>query len=205
MSRIIALLAASLLVPGVVVLSGCDQVMPVRVRAVPLPPAERPPMNLPVSLRQRNWLSANQEGSCVHASMTSLFRWHNQLRLAEWWRTNYSGGENEIDLQRKLRERGVPYTSVNQGQAWFLDEASRTRHGCILWWKPGHCCTFCGWVRGEDGVIYGAILDNNYPNRIELTERSKLIRLWNGYGGFALTLQAPPTTPIPAQSYEVIR
>ena len=204
MLRTLALLAA-ILVPITVLSTGCDQMTPVSVRAVPLPRAERPPMNLPVPMRQQNWTSRNGEGSCVHASMTSLLRWHNQERLAAWWRANYSGGENEIDLQKKLVAARIPYSCVNKGQAWFLDECSRTRHGCIIWWKPGHCCTFCGWIRAEDGRIYGVILDNNYPGRLELTERSQFLRLWNGFGGFACTVNFPPASPIPAPAYEVVR
>ncbi len=204
MLRTLALLAA-VIVPVLVTSSGCDQQTPVRIRALPIPRAERPPMNLPVAMRQKNRVGDRGEGSCVHASMTSLLRWHNQERLAAWWWANYGNGENEIDLQRKLRAANIPYACVNRGEAWFLDECSRTRHGCIIWWKPGHCCTFCGWIRGEDGQIYGVILDNNYPGRLELTERSQFLRLWNGFGGFALTVNFPPASPIPARAYEVIQ
>ncbi len=113
--------------------------------------------------------------------------------------------ERDRPAAQTARGANIPYACVNRGEAWFLDECSRTRHGCIIWWKPGHCCTFCGWIRGEDGQIYGVILDNNYPGRLELTERSQFLRLWNGFGGFALTVNFPPASPIPARAYEVIQ
>ena len=204
MIRTLALLAA-VVVPVVVTSSGCDQMTAAHVRAVPLPRAERPPMNLPVSMRQRNWLGNKAEGSCVHASIVSLLRWHHQERLAAWWRGMYGNGEHEYGIERKLTAAGIPYASTHKGEKWFLDECSRTRHGAIIWWKPGHCCTFCGWIRGEDGRIYAVVLDNNYPERLELTEQSQFLRLWNGFGGFALTLNIPPASPIPARAYEVIR
>lgn len=203
MIRKLLLLLASL-VSVVGASTGCNQLAPVRVRALPLPAAEVPPVNLPKALRQRNWLSANNEGSCVHASFTSHLRWHNQFGKGERWRKTYSGGENEIALRRKLSAEGIRHVYTDNGDPSFLDWCSKTRHGCILWWKPSHCCTFCGWVR-QNGKIYAAILDNNYPERIELTERNQFVRLWNGYGGFALSVIDPPTTPIPAPAYEVIR
>ncbi len=194
--RLTAIAIASLL------LVGCADLAPVRVRALPLPDGERPPMNLPTQMRQRNWVSSENEGSCVHASMISVLRWHNQERLANWWRQNFAGGENEIEIERKLQAAGVPFISRHNGDPEILDWASRTRHGCILWWKPSHCCTFCGWIKGSDGRIYGVIMDNNWPERLELTERSQLIRLWNGYGGFALAPLLPPATPYSSPEFE---
>ena len=51
---------------------------------------------------------------------------------------------------------------------------------------------------------YAAILDNNYPGRFELTPREQFVRLWAGYGGFALTVMHDPASSLPYRSYEVI-
>jgi hypothetical protein len=66
-------------------------------------------------------------------------------------------------------------------------------------------------ITGLSGVTwlgddrYAAILDNNYPGRFELTPREQFIRLWAGYGGFALSVLGEPTSSIPYLSYEVLQ
>ncbi len=57
----------------------------------------------------------------------------------------------------------------------------------------------------RDGKQYAAILDNNYPGRFELTPRDQFVRLWAGYGGFALTVLNDPASSKTYRSYEVIR
>ena len=56
----------------------------------------------------------------------------------------------------------------------------------------------------RNGQQYAAILDNNYPGRFELTPREQFVRLWAGYGGFALTVMEDPASSLPYRSYEVI-
>ena len=98
---------------------------------------------------------------------------------------------------------GIDYSYTIKADPRFLDWATATRRGAILWWKPAHCCTFVGWVERE-GRQYAAILDNNYPGRFELTPREQFVRLWAGYGGFALTVMEDPASSLPYRSYEVI-
>lgn len=183
--------------------SGCDELQP-QVRALPVAAAEVPPMNLPVQLRQRNWLGPQREGSCVHASLVTTFRWCNQFNLGERWRATYGDGEWDSRLRDRLDAAGVDYVFTVKSDPRFLDAVSLSRRGAILWWKPSHCCTFAGWVRGADGRQYAAIIDNNHPEKIEFTEREQFVRLWSGYGGFALTpVSQPPASSIPYRSYEV--
>lgn len=178
--------------------------MPVRARALPVPPLEQPPANLPRELHQRNWTGPLRQGSCVHASMVSHLRGLNQHELAERWRATYSDGEYDSRLRARLDAAGVNYAFTLKADPRFLDWASESRRGAILWWKPSHCCNFKGWVT-KDGKQYAAVLDNNYPGRFELTPREQFIRLWAGYGGFALTVtDGAPMSSIPYLSYEVI-
>lgn len=180
---------------------GCDS-KEVRVRALPTPPTEQPSANLPVDLHQRNWTGRLNQGSCVHASLVNHFRWLNQYELGERWRATYSDGEWDSRLRDRLDAAGIDYSYTLKADPRFLDWASATRRGAILWWKPAHCCTFVGWVV-RDGKQYAAILDNNYPGRFELTPRDQFIRLWAGYGGFALTVIHDPASSLTYQSYEV--
>ena len=182
---------------------GCDE-KPKQVRALPGPAVESPPANLHPTLHQRNWTGPLRQGSCVHASLTSHLRWQNQFELAEFWRGKYSDGEYDSRLRQRLDAANVDYAFTVKADPRFLDWASATRRGAILWWKPSHCCTFMGWVE-RDGKQMAAILDNNYPGRFEYTPREQFVRLWAGYGGFALAVAGEPASSIPYQSYEVVK
>lgn len=195
MKRIVC---ACLLLVG---LLGCEELRPQRAIALPVPAAEQPVCNLPAQLHVRNWLGPLQQGSCVHASLKNHALWHNDFAFARAW--PHSDGEYASRLMQRLDATGVAYAFTEKADPRFLDWCDQHRHGCILWWKPSHCCTFMGWVRGSDGRQYAAILDNNYPGKFELTEREQFVRLWAGYGGFALSLLESPTISLPYRSYEV--
>lgn len=198
-TRLTIQLAACLVM---VLASGCTERLD--VRALPAPAVEQPPANLPAQLHQRNWTGPLGQGSCVHASLTNHLRWLNQIELAQQWKNTYSDGEWESRLRARLDAADVDYGYTVKADPRFLDWASQTRRGAILWWKPSHCCSFMGWVE-RDGRQYAAILDNNYPGHFELTEREQFVRLWAGYGGFALTVVRDPASSLPWRSYEVIR
>lgn len=184
-------------------LLGCDEV--INVRPLPAPDPVVPTCHLPVELRQRNWLGSRQEGSCVYASLINHVRWLNLPKLADSIRAKYGNGEYETRLKANLDSMGVKYASVSNADPRFLDWCDLERRGAILWWKPYHCCTFCGWVTRNDGKQYAVILDNNRPEDFELTEREQFVRLWAGYGGFALSVIADPANNVPYPSYEVVK
>lgn len=192
----------SILIFAVLLCLGCDA-MPQHARPLPAPAPEQPPAALPAQLHQRNWLGPKNQGSCVHASIVNHLRWLNEWDLGERWRTTFSDGEWDTRLRERLDANDIDYSYTVKGDPRFLDWATATRRGAIVWWKPSHCCTFLGFVK-RDGRDYAAILDNNYPGKIELTEREQFCRLWAGYGGFALTIDSPPATSLPYFSYEVI-
>lgn len=186
----------------ILLVGGCIDA-PVLVRPLPTPTAEQPPANLPSALHQRNWIGPKKQGSCVHASIVNHLRWLNQLELAARWRATYSDGEWDTRLRDRLDAADIDYSYTLKSDPRFLDWASQTRRGAILWWKPGHCCTFMGWIE-RDGQQFAVILDNNYPGRFELTPRQQFVRLWAGYGGFALTVLEDPASSLTYRSYEPI-
>ncbi len=136
--------------------------------------------------------------------MVNHLRWLNEEELAKRWRATYSDGEYDSRLRKRLDAAGIDYWYTVKADPRFLDWCSLNRRGCILWWKPSHCCTFEGWTM-KDGQQFATILDNNYPGRFELTPREQFIRLWAGYGGFALAVDSDPANSLPYRSYEVIR
>jgi hypothetical protein len=182
---------------------GCDRFTP-EYRALRQPTAiETPSVNVPLSVRQKNWLGSGGDGSCVHASLSSMLHWQNQFELAKWWRSQYSGGEWSDQLRRRLDAAKIPYAFTERANIKLLDDAHNSRRGAILWWKPSHCCTFVGWAESQ-GKVYACILDNNRTQAFEFVERSQFHKQWAGYGGFALTtLYDPPSAPI-WKSYEIV-
>lgn len=176
----------------------------VRYRALPAPAAEAPVVNPDISIRQTNWLGPNREGSCAHASLVNELRWLNKYELGEKWKKTYKGdGEWSSRIRERLDEQQIPFAYTLKANLALLDYAHSTRRGAILWWKPSHCCTFCGWVE-MNGKTYAVILDNNSVSRYELTERSQFHAAWASYGGFALCVLYDPPSPPLYRSYEPI-
>jgi hypothetical protein len=183
---------------------GCEVLEP-QYRRLPAPPPEAPVVNPHLSIRQSNWLGPNREGSCAHASLVNLLRWTGDEQLGEQWKRRYGGdGEYASRIRNRCEEMGIPFAYTEKANLALLDFAHATRRGAILWWKPSHCCTFCGWVKLADGRTYAVILDNNSVGKYELTERSQFHKLWAGYGGFALTPLLDPPSPPVYRSYELI-
>ena len=185
-------------------IAGCDTA-PIEYRALTAPRAETPSINPPVSIRVRNWLggASGREGSCAHASTVNMLHWQNEFDLARIWRSKYSGGEYASRLRERLDREGVKYAYTEQANLALLDYAHETRRGAVIWWKPSHACTFCGWVE-INGRTHAVVLDNNFPERFEYTEKSQFHRLWASYGGFGLTVLGDPPSPPPFRSYEPI-
>jgi hypothetical protein len=199
--------------PLFILLAGCA-VQP-NVRPLPPPRPETPVCNLPKPLHQRNKLGPLGQGSCVHASLVNHLRWLNEFELAQRWWATYGDGEYASRLMQRMDAAGIDYAFTEKADPRFLDYCTVTRTGAILWWKPSHCCTFEGFAMGQDimkadpraqglnpNTQYACILDNNYPGTFEYTERQQFIRLWAGYGGFALCVMRDPTISIPYLSYE---
>lgn len=196
--------AATLLL--LVLISGC--VVPAQLELAEPRPLEVPVANIPKEMRIRNWASTRPDkygqGSCVHASTIHVFKWQGEEKLAEYWRNKYSGGETSVSITRYLKSEGIPYVStLNEetyecsGDPAFLQWVSDTRRAATIWWKPSHACTFVGFVEIK-GVPHAAVLDNNYPERIEYHEAKKFITEWRKFGGFALAItQPPPRAPLP--------
>ncbi len=132
-----------------------------------------------------------------------MLRWQNRCEFAARWWASYGDGETANGLMQKLDANNVDYVWTEKADPRFLDAASISRRGAVLWWKTSHCCFFTGWVKGKDGKTYASIIDNNRPGVWEYTEREQFIRGWAGFGGFALTVLHPPATAIPWLSYEV--
>jgi hypothetical protein len=145
-------------------------------------------MDLPLGLRQHNWGG----GSCVHASTVMCLRWQQQFAWADYWRANYSGGESLGGLTEKLDANGLRYAFTDAGDPAFLDWATRTRRGAVIFYFPNHSICFVGHHRTAAGDQTW-LLDNNREDHFLRVPWNEFVKNWKGYGGVALTpIYVPP-------------
>jgi hypothetical protein len=180
------LLALALLV----VIAGCEVTENTGNRAVK---KERPVVNIPLALRQSNWRGSQGEGSCVHATMISLFRWQGRLNTAERWRKTYGNGEWPGNLAAKFDREGVRYAYVENGDVRFLEWSCRTRRGCGITVMGG--AHMVALVHLDEK--WAAILDNNNVSKFTWVPRETLIAEWKASYGWAVAPIYTPAAPLP--------
>jgi len=170
--------------------AGCEVVENRGNRAVT---KERPVVNVPLAMRQSNWLGSSREGSCVHASMISLFRWQGRYRTADYWRKTYGNGEWPDDMAAKFDREGIRYAYVENGDVRFLERACRTRRGCGITVMGG--AHMVALVHLDDK--WAAVLDNNNVSKFIWVPRETLIAEWKASYGWAVTPIYTPAAPLP--------
>lgn len=184
MKRILFTLALLVLV------AGCEVAENTGNRAVK---TERPVVNVPLALRQSNWLGSQHEGSCVHASMISLFRWQGRPGTAHYWRRTYGNGEWPEDLAAKFDREGIRYAYVTNGDVKFLEWTCKTRRGCGITIMGGaHMVALV-----HLDANWAGILDNNRVEKIIWIPRETLIAEWKASYGWAVTPIYTPAAPLP--------
>jgi len=154
---------------------------------------ERPTVNVPLSMRQSNWIGNRREGSCVHATMISLFRWQGRLTTADRWRRTYGNGEWPDDLAAKFDKEGICYAYVTNGDMKFLEWACRTRRGCGITVMGGAHMVALVHLDAK----WAAILDNNKVERYIWVPRETLIAEWKASYGWAVAPIYTPAAPLP--------
>lgn len=171
--------------------------------ALPDAPPEIPPANLPLPLRQKNWVDSRGSGSCVIASSVYHFRWCNRPEVADFFRKKYAGGQTSTSIQEKWKAAGIPYAATEAGDPDFLEWASNTRRGAIIWYFDRHCVHFCGFSKINNRE-YALLCDNNRVENYIRIPKEQFLREWRGYGGFACSTLLPPAPSLPYQGYEEV-
>ena len=170
----------------------------------PLPPRlsrERPIVNVPLALRQVNWMVAVQVsrreqqafGSCTWAATISLLRWQGRYETADWLRQHAGGGENAEKMAHELDQAGIRYAYVTNGDVKFLEWACRTRRGCGIAIEGGE--HMVALVHLDDK--WAALLDSNAVESFIWVPRARLIAEWQASGGWAVTPIYSPAAPLP--------
>ena len=175
----------------VVLFAGCERIE--TAQWLTTATIERPTVNVPLALRQANWLGSYRQGSCVHATMISLFRWQGRLGMAEHWLKAYGDGEDPSGLAAKFAHEGVRYAYVTDGDVHFLEWACRTRRGCGITIKGGaHMVALV-----HLDTKWAALLDNNDVSKFIWVPRETLIAEWKASYGWAVSPVYTPAAPLP--------
>jgi hypothetical protein len=156
---------------------------------------EIPTVNVPVSLRQKNWPGPDGSGSCCHSVIVSLLRWQGQPKAAEWYRRNHASGETPESLAQHLDAAGIAY--VNGDDLAFLEWAISTCRGCGVAVLGG--AHFVALVHLD--ANYAGLLDPNDPRRIIFVDRSVFLSEWKHSGSWATAIIYPPSPPLPLWTY----
>ena len=155
---------------------------------------ERELVDIPESLRQPNWRARNGQGSCCYAAMVAALRAQDQIELAEYVQSNYSGGCYSQDLVELCERLKINFAMTKQGDAALLEWADRTQRAGVIFYFPRHAVTFLGFEE-RDGNKFAVLLDNNSTSMYRRIEKRMFLSEWkNRYGGFAIF---PVLTPIP--------
>ena len=158
---------------------------------------ERPTVNLETALRQRNWANTPMNGSCVYATLVSLFRWQGRDDLATKMRENYSGGTGWYSLAAQLDAEGIRYAFTNQkNDVAFLEWACATRRGAGVTTTGGSHMIALVHLDSE----WAGFIDNNSPDEILWKTRSEFLEDWFTATSWAITpLEGPPPPPLPSK------
>jgi len=170
--------------------AGCE--VPTNFRTQPIK-IERPTVNVPLALRQSNWLGNRRQGSCVWASTVSLLRWQGRYRTADWVRGNYSGGSWPDDHVAKLERAGIRYAYVTNGDVRFLEWCLRTRRGAGVTVLGGAHCVNLVFLDEH----WACLLDNNDVQRYRWVPRATFLAEWQASYGWGFTVVYAPTPPLP--------
>lgn len=182
----------------IVAAAGCQVEQDEQLMLDPLPPSapirmEYPTVNLPVGLRQKNWVGDRGEGSCVHASMTMLFRWQGFPKMAEWWKQNNANGEWAEDLAIKFNNANVRFAQTTTADVNFLQWACDTRRGAGVTVMGGRHMVCL--VHLDDQ--WAGLLDNNNIESISWYPRETFLAEWRASHGWAVTPIYWPAPPLP--------
>jgi hypothetical protein len=151
--------------------------------------------DVPWQLRQPNWDSPKGEGSCVNAATVTLLRWMGLHEHAEWWRTNFQGGEWDTSQINHMTFSGLKFAYTDTGDPAFLDWASRNRLGAGIFYYPRHSINLL-----DLSQDYAILLDNNSVGVYTVVPREEFLRRWRTeFGGFGWTFVYQPPPPWPAQ------
>lgn len=158
---------------------------------------ERPVANVPVALRQINWLGPHGSGSCAWASLITDLNWSGEFARAQRVRATHGDGVTVQSLCAGLTRDGVPYVwTSGRNDVAFLEQALAGRRGVLCgvnWEEPTKEANHMIVLSHLDAQS-AAIIDPNYPSRDRWMTRDEFLSVWFGTGsiGFVPLYSAVP-------------
>jgi hypothetical protein len=166
-----------------IVLAGCD------AAGGPEGAVARPQeINIPASLRQRNW-GPRRNGSCTHAAVVTLLAWQNRPHTSARWRATHAGGETPESLAAKLSD--VRFALSDPLDVTFLERAIETRRACGVAIDDGEHMVVLVSLDERAGFI-----DVNAPGHIQYMPRDQFL----AQARWAITVVYSPLPPLPCSS-----
>ncbi len=153
-----------------------------------------PQVDVPVRLRQENWLGPDREGSCTFASMVTILRGQGRFKEAAWVR-RHGGDGCWPERMGKVLDKGhirYAYTS-GKGDVKWLEWACKTHRGCGVTVQRGeHMIALIHLDKKWAGLI-----DNNQTGHIIWVRRKTFIAEWMNSESWAVTPVYTPQPPAP--------
>jgi len=155
---------------------------------------QTPAVDVPVRLRQENWLGPKREGSCTFATIVTLLRAQGQFKKAEYVRKHFADGCWPKSMAQKLDSAGIKYAYTSgKGDVKFLDWAVKTHRGCGVT------------VRGASHMValvhfdkkWAGLIDNNQTGHVIWVPRKTFIAEWLNSESWAIAVIYTPQPPMP--------
>jgi hypothetical protein len=157
-------------------------------------------VDVPVPARQTNWRGSRGQGSCVWASLVTLFRWQNRPVTAAWIRQNCGDGASPSDVEPLFERLGIRYaTTYGKKDVNFLNWSIRTHRGCAVG-VNNYAHMVCLVALNDN---YAGILDNNSVGQVIWIPREQFLADWFKSHSWAVTPVYTPSAPAPSEAKRV--
>jgi hypothetical protein len=160
---------------------------------------ERPICNVPVKLRQLNWLGNQREGSCSWASLITALNWCGEYEKAQNVKARQGNGESPESLAVGMSQLGVKYAwTVGKDDVAFLEQALAGRRAVMVAIDEGdgsdNECHMV--VLAHLDATSACLIDNNRPSVDRWMSREEFLDEWLETGSWAVVPLYSPVPPL---------
>jgi hypothetical protein len=161
---------------------------------------ERPTVNLPVALRQINWLGPHGSGSCAWASLVMDLNWSGEYQLAQHIRASHGDGVTVQSLCKGMTAERIPYVwTAGAANVGLLEQALAGRRPVLVGVNFEHPNDEANHmillIHIDDQEV--CLLDNNRPRNDRWMSRDEFVnKYWIPSGSIALVPLFSPVPPL---------
>lgn len=160
--------------------------------------SERPTVNVPVALRQANWLGSKREGCCTFASLCTALNWCGHYKDAAYIRSHCGNGQSPASLAETMAGANIRFAwTVGDRNVEFLEQALAGRRAVMvaIYANPNDGdCHMTDLVHLD--ATSACIIDNNHPTENKWMTRDEFLETWYETGSWAVVpLEGAPAPP----------